>query len=257
MAVTPKQAAINVLHECGIDDPADISIEDLIVFYNGIVREVPLTNCDGRVVMKNGKSIVSVNRDIEFPKKKRFVLAHELGHMKLHSQREATFSDDYQTLEAFKHGPQEAEANAFAAELLMPETFFKEYCVGKVFSPEFLREISERFQSSITSAVYRYIDIGRHPICVFLSQAGKIKYWKKSEAFRCWIPDRTKLDVPSDSVANEYFKFGKIYPAHESAQEIYKSTWFDLGKYDRDTSMFEYCIVTKQYNTVLSVIWER
>lgn len=81
MAVIPKHAAINVLIECGIDDPAEISLEDLITFHDGIVQEIPLTNCDGRVVMKNGRSIVSVNANIEFPYKKRFVLAHELGHI--------------------------------------------------------------------------------------------------------------------------------------------------------------------------------
>lgn len=257
MAVTAKQAAICVLSECGIVDPAEISIEDLIAFHDGIVQEVPLTNCDGRVVMKNGRAIVSVNADIEFPYKKRFVLAHELGHMVLHRQKEATFSDDYETLEAYKRGPQETEANAFAAELLMPEVLFKEACYKKVFSPDLVRVISERFQTSITSTAYRFIDFGNHPICVFYSKDGKIKYWRKSEDFRYWIPDRNKLDVPSDSVANEFYKVGRIYGSKDSAQTIYKSTWFELGKYDRDTEMFEYCIITKQYNTVLSVIWER
>jgi Zn-dependent peptidase ImmA (M78 family) len=257
MAVIPKQAAINVLIECGIDDPAEISIEDLITFYDGIVQEVPLTNCDGRVVMKNGRAIVSVNVDIEFPYKKRFVLAHELGHMVLHSQKEATFSDDYETLEAFKRGPQETEANAFAAELLMPEVLFRDACYKKVFSPDLVRDLSERFQTSITSTVYRFIDFGNHPICVFYSKDGKIKYWRKSEDFRYRISDRNKLEVPSDSVANEYYKAGRIYGSRDSAQVIYKSTWFELGRYDRDTEMFEYCIITKQYNTVLSVIWER
>ncbi|TDE13192.1 MULTISPECIES: ImmA/IrrE family metallo-endopeptidase [Dyadobacter] len=257
MAVTPKQAAISVLSECGIVDPAEISIEDLIAFHDGIVQEVSLTNCDGRVVMKNGRAIVSVNADIEFPYKKRFVLAHELGHMVLHRQKEATFSDDYETLEAYKRGPQETEANAFAAELLMPEVLFKEECYKKVFSPDLVRVISERFQTSITSTVYRFIDFGNHPICVFYSKDGKIKYWRKSEDFRYRISDRNKLEVPSDSVANEYYKAGRIYSSRDSAQVIYKSTWFELGKYDRDTEMFEYCIITKQYNTVLSVIWER
>lgn len=257
MNLNPKLTAINVLKECGIDDPAEVSIEDLIVFHNGMVQEVSLTNCDGRMVMKNGRAIVSLNADIEFPQKKRFVLAHELGHMLLHEQREVTFSDDYETLEAYKHGPQETEANNFAAELLMPEALFKESCFKKFFSPDLIRMLSERFNTSITSTVYRFIDLGNHPICVFLSKDGNVQYWKKSSDFRMWVPDRNKLTVPSDSVANEYYKSGRIYRQQDSAQAIYKSTWFELGKYDLDTEMFEFCIITKQYNTVLSVIWER
>src|SRR5205809_3712757 len=128
-------AARELLINCGIDDPSEISIEDLITFHDGIVQEVPLDNCDGRMVMKNGKSIVSLNSNIEYPQKKRFVLAHELGHIILHGGNEATFSDDYTTLEAYKNGPQEIEANEFASELLMPEPLFKAACFKKKFSP--------------------------------------------------------------------------------------------------------------------------
>ena len=103
--------AREVFDYCGIEDPAVISLPDLIIYHNGIVNETPLNNCDGRMVMKNGRSIVSLNSNIEFPQKKRFVLAHELGHILLHSNNEATFSDDYSTLEAYKHGSQEKEAN--------------------------------------------------------------------------------------------------------------------------------------------------
>lgn len=242
---------------CGIDDPATVSMVDLIVYHNGIVNEVPLNNCDGRMVMKNGKSIVSLNSNIEFPQKKRFVLAHELGHILLHGDKEATFSDDYSTLEAYKHGIQEKEANDFATELLMPEGLFKDACFKKKFSPDLVRELSEKFNTSITSIIYRFIDFGNHPICAFFSKDGKIEYWKKSKEMRYWIPDRNKLNVPSDSVANEYFTQNRIYRKEDSAQQIYKSTWFELGEYDKDSSMFEFCIITPKYNTVLSVIWEK
>jgi len=257
MNIKPEQTAINVLMTCGVTDPSDLLLEDLIIYYNGIVKETNLTNCDGRMVMKNGKAIVSVNSNIEYPAKKRFVLAHELGHMLLHYNKVATFSDDYLTLEAYKHGIQEIEANNFAAELLMPKQIFQDFCFKKKFTPLLLKELSDRFNTSMTSIVYRFADIGNHPICVFFSKNGNVQYWKKSTDFRYWIPDRNKLSVPSDSVANEYYKKGKTYSIQDSIESIYKSTWFDLGKYDNDTEMFEFCIITKTYNTVLSVIWEK
>lgn len=249
--------AREVFDYCGIEDPSTISLTDLILYHNGIVNEIPLNNCDGRMVMKNGRSIVSLNANIEFPQKKRFVLAHELGHMLLHGKNEATYSDDYSTLEAYKHGIQEIEANDFATELLMPEILFKEACFKKKFSPDLLRELSEKFNTSITSVVYRFIDLGYHPICTFFCRDGKVEYWKKSKEFRYWIPDRNKLNVPSDSVANEFFAQNRIYRKEDSAQQIDKSTWFELGDYDRDSPMFEFCIITPRYNTVLSVIWEK
>lgn len=254
---TPIQVASNLLQMCGINDPANLDLKDLISYHDGIVQEVDLKNCDGRTVMKNGKAIVSLNAKIEFPQKKRFVLAHELGHILLHREKEAMFSDDYSTIEAYKHGPQEKEANDFATELLMPPALFKEACFKKKFGSDLLRNLAERFNTSITSTVYRYVELGNHPICVFFSKDGKIQYWKKSNDFWLRIPESTKLNVPPDSVANEYYTKGRIYTQNQSDQTIFKSTWFELGDDDIDTQMFEYCIVTKHYNTVLSVIWQK
>lgn len=257
MISKPVLAARQLLNDCGIENTAEIDIKDLIVLKDGIVKEIPLGNCDGRMVMKKGKSIVSLNSNIEFPKKKRFVLAHELGHIILHGGNEATFSDDYETLETYKKGPQEVEANQFASELLMPEAAFTEACFKKKFSPDLIIELSEKFNTSLTSSVYRYLELGNHPICCFYSKNGKMVYWKKSEHFYYRVPDRNKLAVPTDSVANEYYVYKRIYSKKDAAQEITKSTWFELGENDRDSSMFEFCIITPAYNTVLSIVWEK
>jgi hypothetical protein len=209
------------------------------------------------MVMKNGHAIVSVDANIEFFQKKRFVLAHELGHMLLHAGKEASFTDDYETLEAYKKGKQEVEANTFASELLMPQLKFKEYCFKKKFSPDLIRGLSDRFNTSITSVAYRYLDIGNHPLALFYSKDGKVQFWKKSIDFKVWIPEVNKLNVPSDSVANEFYSQGKIYSKERSAQQIWKSTWFELKADENDSRMYEYCIVTPKYKTVLSIVWEQ
>jgi len=253
----PGSVAKNLLQQLGVEDPSAIDIADMIIYHDGMVKETDLQNCDGRLIMKHGKSIVSVDSKIEFPQRKRYILAHELGHMLLHSHMEASFNDDDTTLEGYKNGPQEKEANDFAAELLMPGELFKTYCFKKKFSPDLLREISEKFNTSITSVVYRFIELGNHPIAAFYSKAGKIQYWKKSEDMRYWIPDKNKLDVPGDSVAKEYYLYHRIYRKEDAVQEISKSTWFDLGKFDRDTPMYEYCVITPRYDSVLSIVWEK
>lgn len=257
MIITPSQAAKNVLEKLGISNPAQTDIEDLIVFYDGIVKHKLLGSCDGRMVMKNGRSIVTLNSNIEFLQKKRFVLAHELGHIICHAGKDATFSDDYYTLEAYKHGPQEKEANDFASELLMPSELFMKDCQGQKFSSSLLRSLAEKYNTSLTATVYRYVDLGPHPICVFYSKGGIVQYWKKSQNFNFWLKDRNRLRVPEESVAQEFYLKGKIYSIIDSDQTIFRSTWCELGKYDIDTQMFEFCIVTQRYNTVLSVIWAK
>ncbi|MDI5887677.1 ImmA/IrrE family metallo-endopeptidase [Flavobacterium yafengii] len=255
MKKNPAFTAKSILEELGIEDIPSVDIVDLIVYYNGIVQERSLKNSDGRLVMKNGKSIVTIDSKIEFPQRKRYVLAHELGHMVLHADHTASFMDDDTTLEGYKRGPQEKEANDFAAELLMPTYKFQKACEGKKFTPQLLSDLASHFNTSITSIVYRYIDLGNHPLAVFYSKQGKVQYWKKSKFMYYRIPDINKLDVPRNSVAEEYYRFNTIYKNND-IQEIEKSTWFELGRYESNTEMYEYCIITPRYNSVLSIIWE-
>lgn len=74
-----------------------------------------------------------------------------------------------------------------------------------------------------------------------------------------FVQECTKLHPPTDSVAAEYIEneYAFLYKFEEKAQQINKSTWFQLNQYDNDdTIYYEYCIPTKQYQTVLSIIWE-
>ena len=257
MKLNPAFIANKLINSLGVKDTSSIDITDLIILHDGIVKEVDLINCDGKLVMKNGRSIVSVDSKIEYPQRKRYVLAHELGHILMHGDREASFMDDDNTLDGYRKGPQEKEANDFAAALLMPEDLFRASCLKQKFTPDLIISLSEKFNTSLTSIVYRFIDLGNHPIAAFYSKGGIVQYWKKSDDMRYWIPDKNKLNVPSDSVANEYYVYNKIYPTKDSAQEIVKSTWFDLGEYDEDTPMYEFCIITPRYKCVLSVVWEK
>lgn len=257
MRINAAFAAKKLLNQLGIEDTSSFDISDLIIYHNGMVKEVDLKNCDGRLVMKNGRSIVSVDSKIEFEQRKRYVLAHELGHMILHATKEASFTDDDTTLEGYKKGPQEQEANEFAAELLMPSELFSACCFKEKFSPDLIRKLSERFNTSLTSTVYRFVELGNHPIAAFYSKNGKLQYWKKSQKLYYKIPDINKLDVPSDSVANEYYTLNRIYKKEDAVQQIYRSTWFELGTYGEDPPMNEFCIITPRYNSVLSVVWEK
>lgn len=244
--------------ECGVSDPTEIPLE-LFVFGRGATLvEKPLKNAEGRIVFGSKKAIITVNSDIQYLGKKRFVIAHELGHYEMHRHLVPVHHDTDATLEYFKNGHQESEANEFASELLMPEYLFKKECQGKKFSPDLLRNLADRFQTSVTSVAYKYLELGLHPLCLFYSFENKVKYWKKSDGFEHFINNRVNLSPPEDSVAAEFFQSGKIYKKEHSKQQIWKSTWFDLKTWesDQDTNFFEYCIITPAYNTVLSVVWE-
>lgn len=78
----------------------------------------------GILVIKGERIVIAVNAE-HHPHRQRFTIAHELGHYLLHRETSSVFIDvttvffrDQRSSEGTEW--QEIEANAFAAELLMP-----------------------------------------------------------------------------------------------------------------------------------------
>ncbi len=139
-------AAQKILKEFGIECPKDFSVEDLIHARDIILQEKRISNSDGRIVFGKEKTIISINSEIKYTGRKRFTLAHELGHFELHHIQNTHLEDNSLTLDYFKNGGQEYEANQFATELLMPSEAFINFTKGKPFSPDLLRSISDYFK---------------------------------------------------------------------------------------------------------------
>lgn len=256
--------AQQLLDNCGLDEITDLEMDLFVAGLDAMLIEEELTNCDGKIIFGNNKAVIKVNSKIQFQERKRFVAAHEIGHLIMHKNMQLpddTFSN-FNIIagmeKALKNGRQELEANEFASELLMPEKLFLTEAKGKKFSPLLIKQLAERFKTSLTATVFKYLQLDLHPICLVFIENGRVKYWKKSDELKVWLGDYTRLAPPSDSVAAEYIQkdYEFVYKLEEKAQTISKSTWFNLGEYDEDTDFYEYCIPTKRYKTILSIIWE-
>ncbi len=256
--------AQQLLDNCGLDEITDLEMDLFVAGLDAMLIEEELTNCDGKIIFGNNKAVIKVNSKIQFQERKRFVAAHEIGHLIMHRNMQLpddTFSN-FNIIagmeKALKNGRQELEANEFASELLMPEKLFLKEAKGKKFSPLLIKQLAERFKTSLTATVFKYLQLDLHPICLVFIENGRVKYWKKSDELKVWLGDYTRLAPPSDSVAAEYIQkdYDFVYKLEEKAQTISKSTWFNLGEYDEDTDFYEYCIPTKRYKTILSIIWE-
>ena len=256
--------AKELLEEIGAEELKNISLEMVATYLGITVLEESMNNADGRIVRGKTKTLVKINKDIPYPEKKRFVLAHEIGHFLLHDRLEI-HGDTDNTLNWFQHtearairGDQEAEANDFAAELLMPEAAFRKQCYRIPFSQNLIKNLSVHFNTSLTSVIYRCYSLNIHPLFIASMHNGKVLYYLKSHDLHVWVKNLTKLAPPEDSIAMEYIEanYDFIYKDSEKTQQIEKSTWFELGKYDKDYPFYEYCIPVKTHKTVLSVVWE-
>lgn len=257
--------AQNLLIKYGFEEITDLGMDLFVSGLGAMYVEEEIPNCDGKIIFGSKIAIIKVNSKIQFLQRKRFVAAHEIGHFVMH--KGIQLPDDTFTNfniisgmeQALKYGKQELEANEFASELLMPEKLLLEEVKGKKFSPLLIKQLSERFKTSLTATVFRYFQFDLHPICLIFIENGKVKYCKKSDEMNVWLGDYTKLTPPANSVAMEYIEndYDFIYKLEEKAQTITKSTWFNLNAYNNDdTEFYEYCIPTRRYKTILSIIWE-
>lgn len=100
---------------------------------------------------KNGYPIVLVNKSFSNDRK-RFTIAHELGHIIMHNERNFILPD-YKTDKI-----KETEANQFASEFLMPESEIKNSLLGITLKD--LTPLKTYWLTSMASILRRALDLG-------------------------------------------------------------------------------------------------
>lgn len=258
------QRAKQLLKDIGYDEITNLPMETLVSGLGATLIETPLENSDGKIIRGTTKILIKINSNIGNSNKRRFTIAHEIGHLLLHDKLEF-HNENNNTLNWFKKtedqakkGIQEWEANGFASELLMPEDLFRDFCYKKPFNPQLIQSLSNRFKTSITSTLFRIQTLNLYPVTIVFIHKGLVKYWLKSTDIKYFIKNITNLAPPQDSVAQEYLDadYNFVYTEEERIQNISKSTWFELKSDESDSNFYEYCIPTKHYKNIISVIWE-
>ena len=251
--------AQRILNECGLRDATDLPIKTIILGRKAFYDEQPMSGKDGEIISVGGRSIITVNSDIQFDTRKRFAAIHELGHYEMHRSLRPIFLDtEYDLMNWYRGGPHEMEANQFASEFLMPSEIFHKECKEKNFDPKVIEHLATRFQVSKTAAILKFVQRGNHQVFAVFCKDNKMKWWKKSEDFFHFCPFVKDTPPPAGTVAAEVFSGRKAYYGDESKQDIWKSDWFEMkNDSERDTRFFEYCLYLKSFNSTLSVIWEK
>lgn len=114
----------------------------------------------GLLIIKDGKIAIGVDSD-QGLQRKRFTIAHELGHYFLHRSLKSTFVDEVFTRSGTSNQI-EREANAFAASLLMPKVLVLkaiENIEKNKIDDETIVSLSKSFNVSGISMTYRLVNL--------------------------------------------------------------------------------------------------
>lgn len=235
-----------------IYDPAEYDIEELAACQNIYICENNLKKTTARLTKHNDYGLITLNSEITEDSRRRFSIAHEMGHYYLHGDDQpAFFCTEDMFFNWCNKGKREAEANAFAAEFLMPRELFRRACKGQPPGKESICTIAQRFRTSLTATCVRYVEIGPYPCILFVSKNGILSWYIASYDFQ-YHGLKTRVPVHEDSCAGDYFANGidEFEP-----QKVMADAWFNDGQFGRDDLVTELPFCLKTYNTVLSLVW--
>lgn len=173
-----QHAVRKLLDDFGLDDVVGQDLTKLVYARGLLYRELPMSGCEGRIVFdQRGRATITVSSATRSKSRKRFSIAHELGHFEL--GHGVTHFEDELSLNYYRRGYQESEANEFASELLMPTDYFRRAIAGRRFSPTLVNEVAGMFGTSLSSVLIKFVEYGPVPLRVVYLQEGKV-LWSRA-----------------------------------------------------------------------------
>lgn len=244
-------SAESLIASLNVHDPSDISIEDIAMTRGALVVEGGLSGAEARLTRSPKLSFIRVNSGIREPGRKRFGIAHEIGHLELHREPGSLTICTQGNVVLFHSSDQkEIEANHFAAALLMPETMFAPQCRASSPSLDLVSHLASRFRVSLTAACSRYLQFCPHRCCMVLSTEGRIRYHRKTEDFGYFLQPSDELR--STSYAADLFAGDSIPAGMRSAPA---SAWLEGARIDSSKRILEESISMPSYESVLTLLW--
>lgn len=182
--VKGKQRAQILIQELDIRKPDDIDVEAIATRCGCFSTYRDITGSEGFLLRAGQVGLIVVGNDALQTKRWRFVIAHELGHYLLHNFIDQFDSSTSPELHAsYRASAQEEEANAFAAELLMPSVLFRPNAEPARPTMAAIRDLSEKFNTTLSSTALRFVEFCSHPCAIVFSKSDAIVWWRTGPGF--------------------------------------------------------------------------
>lgn len=207
----------------------------------------------GQTFSLKGRNIITVNGN-HTEERQRFTVLHEIAHIVL-GLPSKHHDGVIKTADLMSYGnrpKEEVLCDVFAAECLLPYSFFKKDIDGVDICLDTIKRLSKRYKASIVSTGSRFAVNCEEPCSFLLIEGGKIRYVSSSKFLRelkGWID--IGVPVPQNSVASRVIK---NQSATEQYDEVPTEAWFNnsVGGYDL---LCEEAIFMREWDQCLSILW--
>lgn len=206
---------------------------------------------DGSLVRSGKHGIIGYRRDIQEPGRIAFTIAHELGHWELHHRHNQALACTAGDIAAYKGTGIEQEANAFAAELLMPTPMLAPGLRYASATVQVARKVATTYETSLTAAAIRVVELIDQPALVILSEHNRVKWVVRSPKARPYFTVQR-----GDAISDEALAWNCLTEIDELEQPIpvEACAWFARDHNAHRLAVWEQSAALGDYDLVLSIV---
>ncbi len=222
-------------------DRFPVPVEDLALEYTQQkFRDAPIAKVQGEDLdgfdgmlaanKKRDKWMILYNSAVSSEGRKRFTIAHELGHYLLHRHQQEEFACGAGDIETSGEGKGsqhiEKEADDFATTLLMPLDDFRRQVDGETMSFDLLGHCADRYGVSLTAAAIRWLEIAAPRRAVLVASRDDHMLWATSneDAFNSgayFATRKNTIELPRSALAHSHNCTGSA-----QSQDTRAQAWF-------------------------------
>lgn len=221
---------------------APIPLEEFATSVNIVdIRELEADGFEGALLTDSAKQQGVILFKVGTQEgRRRFTIAHELGHFLIPTHignQQCTAADLRESRRDNAHRRREAEANRFAAGLLMPKPWF---CrdMERLGSADIshIETLKTQYGTSFEAAANRYCELSDEACAFIFSKDGVIRYVRPNTSFpRLTLGKGDKLPAQSASARS---RLGALRKASEWS-EVDGSVWLETERGQRAPNILE------------------
>jgi Zn-dependent peptidase ImmA (M78 family)/transcriptional regulator with XRE-family HTH domain len=231
---SPEVLANTIVEHYGPALPIPIPVQNIAEAV-GISEINPITAADfeGLLITDSAKTKGTIVYNAESSlERRRFTIAHEIGHFLLpfHDSRAQCAKNDLGIIRSVDaRRAREAEANRFAAALLLPQQPFRADIrrLGKPDTRHILK-LADKYNTSKEATARRYAELSDDPCAIIFSRNGQTRSYCKTNGLpRLSCAPKKPLPQGSSTVktAIKQLPVGTL----STWEEIDASIWFESG----------------------------
>ena len=233
MQAGERDPACLLIQQLGINQASDIDLESIAQSVGVQVRVGFLESCEARLIGFRDRAIITVARNSD-RRRRRFSIAHELGHWHHHRGRMTLCEVLDPSVTATRADPVEREADHYAANLLMPSHLFGASVQRRAHRTlGVISALSHEYRTSRIATMLRVIELNLWP-CMMIVQDAQGRIWsRRSSSFL--IKEPLKRALPHKVLTMSAKTQQVERPKHTAA-----SDWF-VGDASSSVRLTEQC----------------